>query len=187
MADGHSGILAHEHHRGRFTDDEATPDDDGVLALAVDAVVVQDLHAGGGGAGGKAQIAAALEHTGVRQVGHAVDVLLRVEAVADLILVGLEMLRQRTEHQNAVDGVVGVDLVDELEQVLLGGILRQDKLLYVDADELGALRCALLIGQIAGVLAHADDAERGNDALFLQRICALDELCIQRIGNFFAQ
>ena len=93
----------------------------------------------GGGAGGEAQTVQSLKHTGVGQMGHAVHVLLGVEAVADLVLVSLPVLRQGAEHQHAVDGIVGVDLIDDRENVFLGSIRRQFKLLDIHTHQLGAL------------------------------------------------
>src|SRR5574344_589425 len=55
MADGNGGILTHEHHGGGLAYNQAAADDNGVFTLAVDAVVIQDFHTGGGGAGSVAQ------------------------------------------------------------------------------------------------------------------------------------
>ena len=107
--------------------------------------------------------------------------------VADLILVGLEVLGQRPEQQASVDGTVGVDGLDLVDERLLGHILGQDKLHNLDADELSARRCALFIGQIGRIFAAADDGEPGADALFLQRRDTLLQLFVHRSGNFFTQ
>ena len=187
MADGNGGVLAHEHHGGGLADHQAAANDRGVLALAVDTVVVQNLHAGGGGAGGEAQTVQSLKHTGVGQMGHAVHVLPGVEAVADLILVGLQMLGQGTEHQHAVDGIVGVDLIDDRENVFLGRVPGQLKLLDLYAHQLGALGRALFVAEVGGVGAHTDDAQSGDDALLPQRGGTGLQIRVQGIGNFLAQ
>ena len=75
------------------------------------------------------------------------------------------MLGQGAEHQYAVDAVVGVDLIDDRQDLLLGGILGQLKLLDLYAHQLGALAGALLVAQIAGVRAHTDNAQGGGNAL----------------------
>ena len=93
------------------------------------------------------------------KIGHAVDVLRSGQMVADLVLVGLEVLGKRTEHQAAMDGAIGVDRLDLRNQVFLRNVLGQNELLDLDADELGSSRCALFIGQVGGVLAAADDGQ----------------------------
>ena len=158
----------------------------GVFALAINAVVIQNFHTGSGGAGSVAQIQA-LEYTGIGHMGHAVHVLLGIQPVADLVLVGLQVLGQGPEHQHAVDALVGIDLVDCSQDLLLGGVLRQLKLLNFNAHQLGALQCALFIAQIAGVCAHADNAQGRDNALFPQGSGTGLQICIQGIGNFLAQ
>ena len=186
MADGDGGILAHEHHGSGLAHHQAAADDNGILALAVDAVVVQDLHAGGGGAGGIAQVQA-LEHTGIGHMGHAVHILFGVKPVADLVLVRLQVLGQWPEHEHAVDGIVGVDLIDDGQDILLGSVLGQLELLDLHAHQLGPLHSALFIAQVAGVGAHTDDAQGGDGALFAQDGGTGLQGCIQCIGNFFAK
>ena len=187
MAGGDGGVLAHEHHARRLAHHQAPADDHGVLALAVNAVVVQNLHAGGGGAGGVAQVVEALEHAGIGQVGHAVHVLLGVQAVADFVLVGLQVLGQGTEHEHAMDGIVGVDLVDGLKQLFLGNISGKQEVDHLHTHQLSPLGSAPLVAQVAGVLAAADDGQSGLHALLPQSSGALLQVSIQGIGNFLAQ
>ena len=85
------------------------------------------------------------------------------------------MLGQRAEHQNAVDGVVRVQLVDGGEHLLLGCVLGEDKFLHLDADQLRALGRAALIGEVGGVLADAQNAEGRGDALGLEGIGAFGQ------------
>ena len=186
MADGDGGVLGHEHHRGGLADDEGAADDDGVFTLAVNAVVVQDLHARLRGAGGEAQLLAG-EDAGVGEVCHAVHVLAGGQMVADLVLIGFQMLRQRPEHEAAVDGVVCVDRFDLRDESFLGHVLGQDKLLNLHADELRAGGRALFIGQVGRVLAAADDGQLRADALFLQSCDTCLQLFVHRSGNFLAK
>ncbi len=166
VAHGNGGILAHEHHSGRLANHQAPANNHSGLALAVDAVVIQNLHTGGGGAGGIAQILA-LKHTGVGHMGHRVHILAGGQPVADLVLVVLQMLGQRPEHQNAVNRIVRIHFVDHLQHILFGCILGQDVVLNSHAHFLGPLGRALFIAQIRGVFAQADDAQGGGDTLFL--------------------
>ena len=120
-------------------------------------------------------------------MGHAVHVLLGVQTVADFVLVGLQVLGQGPEHENAVDGSVGVDFIDGSQQGLLGHILRQHEVLDLHAHQLGPLGGALLVGQVAGVLAAADDGQGGGHALFQQGGGTGLQIGIQSVGNFLAQ
>ena len=128
-----------------------------------------------------------MQDAGVGEVVHAVDVLCGGQTVADLILVGLEMLGKRPEHQTAVDGIILVDGLDLGNQVFLAHILGQDKLLHLDADELSTSRRALFIGQVGGVLAAADDRQLRGNAFFLQSGNTRLKLFIHRSGNFFTK
>ena len=162
MANGDGGILGHEHHGSGLAHHQGAADHNSVLALAVDAVVVQNFHAGRGGAGSEAQ-GLTFEDTGVRHVGHGVHVLAGGQAVADLVLVSLQVLGQRTEHQNAMDGGIGID---HSQNFFLGGSLGQDVVLNGNADFLSALGGPLLVAQVGGVLTQTDDTQSGNNALF---------------------
>ena len=186
VAGGDSSVLAHEHHAGGLADDQRTANHNGVLALAVNAVEIQDLHTGSGGAGSVAQIQA-LENTGVGHMGHAVHVLLGVQTVADLVLVVAQVLGQGTEHQHAVDGIVGVDLIDHGQHIFLGSVGRQDEVLNIYANQLSPLGSALFIGQIGRIFAYADNAQSGGNTLFPQSSGTGLQISIQGIGNFLAQ
>ena len=107
--------------------------------------------------------------------------------VADLILIGLEVLRQRPEHQAAVDGVICVDGLDLRDECFLRHILGQDELHDLDADQLRAGSRALFIGQIGRILTAADDGQLRADALFLQSRDARLKLLVHRSGNFLAK
>ena len=187
VADGDGGVLLHQHHGCGLAHDQGAADDHGALALAVDAVVVQDLHAGLGGAGREAQILAVLKHACVGQVGHAVHILGRIQLVADLVLIRLQVLGQGAEHQHAVDAVVGVELLDLGDQGLLGHVLGQHELLHLNADQLRAGHSALLVGQVGRVLAAAENAQLRGDALFLQFCNLRLQLRVQCGGDFLAQ
>ena len=107
--------------------------------------------------------------------------------VADLVLIGLQVLRQRPEHQAAVDGIISVDGLDLRDQGFLGHVLRQDELLNFDADQLCAGGRALFVGQVGGVFTAADDGKLRADALFLQSRDTRLQLFVHRSGNFLAK
>ena len=107
--------------------------------------------------------------------------------VADLVLIGLQMLRQGPEHEAAVDGIVSVDRFDLRDERFLGHVFGQNELLYLDADQLCAGGRALFVGQVGGVFTAADDGQLRADALFLQRGDSRLQLFVHRSGNFFAK
>ena len=120
-------------------------------------------------------------------MGHGVHVLLGSQPVADLVLVRLQVLGQRTEHQHAVDAVIGIDLIDDRQNLFLGGSLGQDVILDGNAHLLGALGGALLVAQVGGVLTQTDDAQGGDNALFPQGSGTGLKGSNQRFVNFLAQ
>ena len=97
------------------------------------------------------------------------------------------MLGQGAEHQHAVDGIVGVNLIDDRENVFLGSVCGQLKLLDLYAHQLGALGRALFVAEVGGVGAYADDAQGRGDALLPQRGGTGLQIRVQGIGNFLAQ
>ena len=120
-------------------------------------------------------------------MGHAVHILLRIQLVADLVLVCLQVLGQRPEHQYAVDGIVGIDLFDGSDQGVLVHIARQQEVYDLHAHQFGTLGSTTLVRQVAGVFAAADDSQSGLYALGTQSGSPLLQICIQCIGNFFTQ
>ena len=136
--------------------------------------------------GGVAQILA-FKHTGVTHMGHGVHILLGSKAVADLVLVILQVLGQGTEHQNAVNAVVSVDFVDDGQDFVLGSGLGQNVVLNGNAHFFSTLGSALLVAQVRGILAQTDDTQTGGDALFLQSSGAALQSSNQRCIDFFTQ
>ena len=186
MAHGDGGVLGHQHHGCGLTNYQGAADDNGVLALAVNAVVIQNLHAGGGGAGRVAQ-GLAFKNAGIGHMGHGVHVLLGSQTVADLVLVSLQVLGQGTEHQNAVDGIVSVDLIDHSQDFFLGSGLGQNEVLHSNAHFLSALGSSLLVGKVRGVLAQTDDTQSGDNALLLQSGSACLQCSHQSLVDFLTQ
>ena len=131
------------------------------------------------GAGGIAQVRIR-EHTGQRTVRDAVDVLFRGQCGADGAVI--ELLGQGTEQQTAVDGVIGVDLGQHLQQVLLGGVGGEQILLDCHADLSAAGHDAALVGEIILPFAHAHHGQRGDDALCLE-LFAQGSVCFVHGGN----
>ena len=180
MADGHSRVLGEQQQGDRLADDEATADHDHALALDGHVIMLEQRHAGRGGAGRIAAVGAGVDR-GERAVGDAVHILSRVEGAAGGLVV--EVLGQRAEHQNAVNALVLVERTDVVHQLLLARVLGQHDLTDRDADLLAALERAALIGQIVLARTHAQNGKAGLRAVFLQLLRLLVQLFGQRPGG----
>ena len=148
--------------RHRLADDHAAADDDGFRAVGVDAGNFQQLHAAGRGAGDEAGRVFEHELGDVFRV-EAIDVLARVDLADDGFLV--DVLGRRRLDEDAVDGGVGVEIADDLEQFLLGGFRGQFDFQRVES-ELGAgagFRADIDLRR--GIAADQHHGEAGPDAL----------------------
>ena len=81
-----------------------------------------------------------------------------------------------------MDRGVGVHGADGLDVLVLGDVRRQRDDLDLDVALVHGLGGALLIGEVGALLAHAQNAQLGGDALGAQRIGLraaffLDRLC----------
>ena len=99
------------------------------------------------------------EPAGVERV-QPVDVLGRIDRRDDGERV--EMRRQRQLHEDAVDRVVGVQLGDELHQLVLGRRLGQDMLEADHADLARRLALAAHVDAARRVVADEHDGEAGG-------------------------
>ena len=118
VADGDGGMTAQQQHGHRFANDQTAAHHHRPLALQLVAVVVQDFQAGLGGAG-RVSRAAAGKYRRQGPGSDAVHVLGGGEGGADCGLI--HVLGQGAKQETAVDGVVPVDLLDDLHQVGLTG------------------------------------------------------------------
>ena len=109
---------------------EAAAYDNGFFTGAVDAVVVEDLHAGLRSTWREALFCSG-EYAYHGTVCDTVYVLLRGECFDDCCLI--EMFRKRTENQNAVDGIVFVYFIDGSHQLFLGNVCREKEFLVCNA------------------------------------------------------
>ena len=180
VADGHGRVLGEQQQGDRLADDEAAADHDHALALDGHVIMLEQRHAGRGGAGRIAAVGAGVDR-GERAVGDAVHILSRVEGAAGGLVV--EVLGQRAEHQNAVNTLVLVERTDVVHQLLLARVLGQHDLTDRDADLLAALERAALIGQIVLARTHAQNGKAGLRAVFLQLLRLLTQLFGQRPGG----
>ena len=153
----HTVTVALEQQGGGLAHHQAAADDHRPAACRVHAVIVQQLQAGLGRAGGEAAPAGQQSRQGAG--GHAVHVLVRGQKPPGGFL--RRLVRQGTQQQAAVDGGIVVHGPDDLRQG--GGVIQMDAA-QVDAALGAAGGRALFIGQAAGVPAHPDDGQGGDHA-----------------------
>ena len=161
VAEGDGGVAPQQQHGRRSADHQAAANHHRPPAGEIISIVVQQLHAGLGGAGGIA-LPVAGEHRRQRAGCDAVHILGRREGGTHRALV--HVAGQWAEQQAAVDIRRPVDLPEQRCQLLLGGILRQDKPLDSNAHLLAPLHGPPLIGQILRPLPHPDNGQGGNHA-----------------------
>lgn len=163
VAYSHGSVFLDQHHGCRFPDYQGTAYHNGLFACAVDAVVIQNLHASLGRTGRVAQILSG-KYACHGTVCHAVYILRRIQSLLNLILV--QVLRQRTEQKNAVNRVILVHLVDHCQYLFLCCVSGKNVLFALYAQLFAALRCASLVGEIALIFTNTDDAKCRYDAFF---------------------
>ena len=157
VAHGNGGVAALEQQGGGLAHHQAAAHHHRPAARRVHAVIVQQLQAGLGRAGGEAAPAGQKSRQGAG--GHAVHVLVRGQKPPGGFL--RRLVRQGTQQQAAVDGGIIVHGPDDLRQG--GGVIQGDAA-QVDAALGAAGGRALFIGQAAGVPAHPDDGQGGGHA-----------------------
>ena len=140
--------------------------------------MIKDLHACLRCTGREAYCLAC-KYAGHGTVGHTVYVFSRVKGILNLSLV--QVLRKRTEQQNAVNAVVLIYLIYSCQN-----LLRKQNLLTCYAQSLTSLGCASLIGNIALVLAYADNSQCGVYSLCLQSLYVCLDTLIQCCCYFFS-
>ena len=106
---GNSGIALQKQEGGRFSDDVAASDDQGVFPFRVDARLIDHAHDAGRCAGDEpfALVFADKKAPGVEGV-KSVDVFIRSNCRNDFF--GANMSRNRKLHEDAVDGFVLIEL-----------------------------------------------------------------------------
>ena len=97
----------------------------------------------------------------------AVHVLARIDAQQHATRV--DVLGQRQLHQNAVDLRIGVQTVDQREQVRLGHLCRLGEGLVIQPGLVAGLALHPHVGRRRGILAHEHRGESRRDALRLER------------------
>ena len=82
------------------------------------------------------------------------------------------MFRQRQLYQNTVNGGIGVQFADKLQEISLGGFFRQRVLDGVEAALLGHLALGVHVSMAGRIISDNDNRETRLYALFhLKRFC----------------
>ncbi len=160
MADGDGTACHQQLERHRAADDVRLADDHRVLADEVLAGVAQQRHAAVRRAGAQRR---AFQHQAPDVVGvEAVDVLHRQDRLGHRFLV--DVPGQRQLDQDAVDGGVGIEPRDQVEQLDLRRRRRQVVGERAHAHRLGRPPLVADVDLRRRVLAHQHDGEPGSRA-----------------------
>ena len=116
MADGDGGIGVHQQQRHRFADDVAAAEDDGVCAFDGDGVAAKNFHAAYGRAGDEP--GAATDQPAETYGMKTVYIFRGIDGLENAL--GIDLGREGKLDENAVDGVVIVQVIDEAQH-LVGG------------------------------------------------------------------
>ena len=126
----------------------------------------------------------------------AIDVFRRIDALDDRR--AADVCGQRQLHQDAVDALVSVELIDQCEKLRLGSRCRQVVGEGHDADLLAGATLAAHVNPGGGVIAHLDDGQPRAPGTTRQRRCdraahlalhlprqlpAIDELCCHALPS----
>ena len=97
----------------------------------------------------------------------SVDVLLRKDVIDNRV--GIDLLRQRHLHEDAMYGIVGVEPLDEREELGLGGRRRQPDRLPRHAGLARRLLLAADVDRARRIVADQHHGEAGHDTPLAQR------------------
>ena len=163
MGNSHRRVLHQEQLRQRLADDVRPPDHNRLAPGQRSMHVLGEHDAGKRRARHNARQAGREQPR--RQRMEAVDVLGRRDGLDHLARVDLR--RQRQLHENAVNGRVLVQPLDQLQQLDLGGRCRQleEQRAHIGGGGLGGL--AAHIDFARRIVAHEGDCEPGLDAMLL--------------------
>ena len=174
VGDGHGGIPAraapHQKERHGFSDNHAAAHHDGVFSSGFDAGFLKQADAAERRAGNEPAGILHREFGDIHGV-ESVHILAWIDRADDGRLVDLG--RGRGLDEDAVDGGIGVEFLDEGEEFGLRGIRGEFLLHRVEAEFGGLAVLRAHIGAGGGVVAHEHDGEAGLDAALAQGVHAL--------------
>ena len=138
------GRIARRKHGGNGTANHQRPTNDRDLGpIQLNAVMIQQSKHGFGCAGGKT-LAAPRKRGEQRSRRHGVNVLGRIECRGNRVLV--KAGGQRAEHQAAMNSGVGIDVLDDRQQLVLRNIGGKQNAASFNANLLAAPERTALVG-----------------------------------------
>ena len=183
VADRHRRVLAQEHHRGRFADDEASSHDHRAPTGYFNIIMLQHVDARFGGAGREADALVGID-AGHRILSYAVDVLLRRKGAAERPVV--DVRRQGAQYQRAVDIFIDAYSAYRGQYLLFADVGGEKIFFYLDAGGGAAFFGASFVSDVVGVLPHAHYCEDRHKAAGAQPFALALEMRIQRIYHGFS-
>src|SRR5712692_377449 len=160
MADGDGGVGVHEQKGHGFADDVAAAEDDGVGAFDGDAVTAKNLHASRGSAGDESG-AAADETTEIYRM-KTVNVFCGIDGFENAL--GVDLGREGKLDENAVDGVVVVQVLDEAQHLVGGDGGGRGVHPTGQAELLAGGDFGFYVEQRGGIFADEDGSQAGANA-----------------------
>ena len=158
VRDGGRGTHQQQFERHGSADDVRGADHDGMLALHRHADVIEHADDTIGCAGADQRIALGQPADVVRM--KAIDILARVDALDDRVLT--DVLRHGQLHEDPVDGVVGVQRVDPLQQFELRAGVGEVIGKRGDAAFLAGAALVAHVDRRGGIVANHDHREAGS-------------------------
>ena len=160
VADGDSGVALHEQQRHRFADDVAAADDYRVLAVHLDALVIEQAHHAQRRARHKGRPPGDKEPNVDRM--KPVDILFRGNRLGHPV--GRNSARQGQLHEDPVDVRVAIERADLLDQLGLRYTVRQRDVLGAQTDFRARADLVSHVDLRRWVIAYLDDAQTGTHA-----------------------
>ena len=162
MANGNGGVGVHEQERHGFANNVAAAENDSVGAFDGDMVATENFHAAGGGAGHEAGASAneAAEIDGVETV----NVFGGVDGFEDAL--GVDLFGKRELDEDAVDAIVAIEFVDEVEQIVSGAAGGWSVQPTGEAEVMAGFDFAFHVELRGGIFSDENGGEPGADVLF---------------------
>ena len=161
VSDRHGRVLFQQHQRRRFAQDDAAADHDRALTTRVNAVMLQESHDAQGSRTSVARKPRREASKGLRS--DAVNVLFGPQLEQSLVFI--QVLRKRMLDQHAMDGGIGVERFDLVDQLGLGRVRVDFPRATYHAGAFRPFALHADVRQARGILRCDDDFDARYDSL----------------------